>query len=146
MAHTGLIARWWTPAYGRAASDPSHTVITAFVTAERARQVDAMSELAALAMGLQELAPLIGVADLVTECIAARRVSWAHEPFTRGGYAHCPPGAAAARLALAQPAADRLFFAGEATAFETNPQTVHGAIESGWRAAQECNATLHDPR
>jgi monoamine oxidase len=31
-----------------------------------------------------------------------------------------------------------LFFAGEATAHETNPQTVHGAIESGWRAAREC--------
>ncbi|MGQ9549684.1 MAG: FAD-dependent oxidoreductase, partial [Roseiflexus sp.] len=29
------------------------------------------------------------------------------------------------------------FFAGEATAYDSNPQTVHGAIESGWRAADE---------
>jgi monoamine oxidase len=137
MAHTGVMARWWTPAYGC-----NQPVLTAFVTAGRARQVDAMPEAEALALGLQELGQMIGVADLASACIAARRVAWAHEPYTRGGYAHLPPAASAARIKLAQPEADVLFFAGEATAWESNPQTVHGAIESGWRAAAECEAAL----
>lgn len=132
--HTGLAARWWTPGYGR---HGANHLLCCYVTASRARQIDAMPEAAALALGLTEIAALMGQPKLADACVAAKRVSWAHEPFTRGAYAHTPPGAADARVELAQPVANVLFFAGEATAHETNPQTVHGAIESGWRAARE---------
>lgn len=135
FCHTGLVARWWIAGYGRAES----TVAAAFVTADRARQIDAMSEAAALQAGLDELAQLLGVPDLANHLLAAKRQSWATDQWALGGYAHVPPGAADARAALARPEEDVLFFAGEATAYETNPQTVHGAIESGWRAAQECH-------
>ncbi|MCC6615165.1 MAG: FAD-dependent oxidoreductase [Anaerolineae bacterium] len=139
MAHTGTIARWWTPAYGR---DDGEPVISAYVTAGRARYVDTLSEHDALALGLRELEGLLGVRNLEPHLVAARRVAWAHDPYARGGYAHIPPGAANARLSLAAPEGDILFFAGEATAYDTNPQTVHGALESGWRAARECMASL----
>ncbi|MEZ4713948.1 MAG: NAD(P)/FAD-dependent oxidoreductase [Caldilineaceae bacterium] len=130
--HTGLAARWWTPGYGRANAH----VLCCFVTAERARQIDAMPEAEALALGLAEIGPLLGQPDLAAACVQAKRICWAHEPFTGGAYAHIPPGAADARVQLAQPVDNVLYFAGEATAHETNPQTVHGAIESGWRAAR----------
>ncbi len=133
MMHTGIAARWWTPGYPR----PGAAVLCCFVTAQRAAQVDAMSETEALNLGLAELAGLLDRADLKEKCVAAKRVAWAADPYALGGYAHIPPGAAAARPILAQPEGAQLFFAGEATAYETNPQTVHGAIESGWRAAQE---------
>ncbi len=136
IAHTGMAARWWTPGYGRAGA----AVITAFITAERARHVDALHEATALSMGLHELSDLLGVEveTLRESCLAVRRVSWAADPFARGGYAHVPPGAAESRVTLARPEGGVLFFAGEATAYHTNPQTVHGALESGWRAAREC--------
>ena len=133
MMHTGLAARWWTSGYGR----PGAAVLCCFVTADRATQLDAMSAAEALQVGLDELAGLLGRSDLLEQCLAAKRIAWAHDPYARGGYAHLPPGAAAARPILAQPEKDRLFFAGEATAYASNPQTVHGAIESGWRAAAE---------
>ncbi len=133
MMHTGLAARWWTPGYPR----PGAAVLCCFVTANRATQIDTMSECEALNLGLEELAGLLGRSDLQGKCIAAKRISWAADPYALGGYAHIPPGAAAARPILAQPEGDQLFFAGEATAYESNPQTVHGAIESGWRAARE---------
>ena len=133
MMHTGLAARWWTSGYGR----PGAAVLCCFVTADRATQLDAMSAAEALQVGLDELAGLLGRSDLLEQCLAAKRIAWAHDPYARGGYAHLPPGAAAARPILAQPEKDRLFFAGEATAYDSNPQTVHGAIESGWRAAAE---------
>jgi monoamine oxidase len=138
MAHTGLVARWWTPGYGRGEPSP---LISAYITAERARQIDALPETDALARGMDELARLLDVpAETVYgQCAAAKRISWALDPYALGGYAHIPPGHADARPLLAQPEGGVLFFAGEATAYDSNPQTVHGALESGWRAAREAS-------
>jgi monoamine oxidase len=46
-------------------------------------------------------------------------------------------GLGAARV-LAQPVADTLFFAGEHTDTEGQAGTVHGALETGERAARAC--------
>jgi monoamine oxidase len=54
------------------------------------------------------------------------------------------PGHAAARAALAVSVAERLFFAGEAT-HPSFFSTVHGAWESGVRAAHEALAVLPAP-
>jgi monoamine oxidase len=64
-------------------------------------------------------------------------VRWWQEPFSRGAYSYPVAGALGAPGALAAPVAGTLFFAGEATCGERHPATVHGAIETGWRAAQE---------
>lgn len=133
MMHTGIAARWWTSGYPR----PGAAVLCCYVTGDRATRIDALAEADALKLGLDELAGLLGRPDVHAHCVDGRRIAWAHDPYARGGYAHIPPGAAAARPILAQPEQDRLFFAGEATAYASNPQTVHGAIESGWRVAQE---------
>lgn len=138
FCHTGLVARWWIPGYGRDKS----TVVCAFVTADRAWQIDAMREDDALAIGLADLGELLGRADLAEHIVAAKRQTWATDPYALGGYAHVPTGAADERIELARPEGNTLFFAGEATAYDTNPQTVHGAIESGWRAAMESSETV----
>ncbi|MEZ4668535.1 MAG: NAD(P)/FAD-dependent oxidoreductase [Anaerolineae bacterium] len=133
--HTGLAARWWTPGYGRDGS----AIIACFATAEKARILDEQDEHRALNWGLTELNWLLESReqDLRRAYIDARRVSWAFDAYARGGYAHLPPGQADARPALARHEEGILFFAGEATAYDSNPQTVHGAFESGWRAARE---------
>jgi monoamine oxidase len=65
------------------------------------------------------------------------RTSWSTDPWARGSYSFLPVGAdPVLRADLAQPIDGRLFFAGEATA-GTAPATVHGALESGRRAAAE---------
>lgn len=140
MAHAGLTARWWTPSYGR----DEDAIIACYITAERAQKIDAMDEAAALDTGLQELATLLGIPfnELQRVVIASKRLAWAADPLALGGYAHVPPGMAECRPLLARPEGNQLFFAGEATAYDTNPQTVHGAIESGWRAARECLTAL----
>lgn len=136
MAHDGTVARWWSPVRSE--------VMCAFVTADRARIIDALPEAEALLLGLREMAALLGaeLADLEHGLTAARRIAWAHDPLALGGYAHLPPSAAEARPTLGMPVGSVLFFAGEATAYDSNPQTVHGALESGWRAARECLETL----
>jgi monoamine oxidase len=112
-------------------------VAASYITAGRAEQIDAMAEAEALRLGMAELGQLLGRDDLAGRCVMARRISWATDPYALGGYASIPPGAAQARVDLAAPEGGTLFFAGEATAYDTNPQTVHGAFESGLRAAEE---------
>jgi monoamine oxidase len=51
-------------------------------------------------------------------------------------YSYIPPGGGGLRSELAAPIGDALFFSGEATNSE-RPSTVHGALESGLRAALE---------
>ena len=69
--------------------------------------------------------------------VKGRSVSWINDPWSRGGYSYVPVGAYGARQILAQPVQNALFFAGEATVTESSPATVHGAIETGMRAARE---------
>lgn len=141
MAHTGAIARWWTPGYHRSSNTP---ILCGFLTADRAKNIDAMEETVALQTGLCDISKLLGIPieKLSAACETSKRVSWAKDVYTQGGYAYLPPGAAESRLVLARSESKVLFFAGEATAYYTNPQTVHGAIESGWHVADEILATL----
>lgn len=62
---------------------------------------------------------------------------WQRDPFARGAYSYEKVGGAGARLALAAPLRDALYFAGEATDFEGEHGTVAGALQSGIRAARE---------
>lgn len=131
MAHTGLTARWWV------GLNPG--VITSYLTASRAAAIDQFSEHAALRHGLTKLSQLLQVSliELEAQLVSSQRVAWAADPYARGGYAYVKVGQAHSREILARPEGNTLFFAGEATAYHSNPQTVHGAIESGWRAAAE---------
>src|SRR6266568_4491227 len=66
---------------------------------------------------------------------------WRHDPFSRGAYSYVPVNGLAAQQILSQPIDNRLLFAGEATGIG-HIGTVHGAIQSGQRAAQEILNTL----
>eukprot|EP01102_Stenamoeba_stenopodia_P015463 TRINITY_DN5274_c0_g1_i1.p1 TRINITY_DN5274_c0_g1~~TRINITY_DN5274_c0_g1_i1.p1 ORF type:complete len:478 (+),score=105.93 TRINITY_DN5274_c0_g1_i1:52-1485(+) len=150
MAHTGLVARWWTPGYHREGQFKNHLIV-AYITAHRAAEIDSLPESEALALGMKDLALLLPPVrskkltfqELQERCVASKRVSWSKDPFALGGYAHVsvPNNYTMAdkdpRLVLAQPEEQTLFFAGEATAYDSNPQTVHGALDSGIRAANQ---------
>ncbi|HLH30223.1 MAG TPA: NAD(P)/FAD-dependent oxidoreductase [Terriglobia bacterium] len=62
---------------------------------------------------------------------------WQSDPFSRGAYSYIPVGAITAPMVLAEPVANTLFFAGEATNSEGISATMHGAIATGYRAADE---------
>jgi monoamine oxidase len=63
---------------------------------------------------------------------------WSRSPFFEGGYSYLPPGVTrVAREELARSVDEKVFFAGEATHSEGEAGTVHGAIETGYFAAEE---------
>jgi monoamine oxidase len=67
---------------------------------------------------------------------------WQADPFSRGAYTYVTVGGIDAPGRLAQPVEDTLFFAGEATDTLGYTGTVHGAIISGQRAAEEVSKSL----
>jgi monoamine oxidase len=62
---------------------------------------------------------------------------WIVDPFALGVYSYGGVGASAARALLAKPVADTLFLSGEAVAPEGRIATVHGALMSGTRSAEQ---------
>jgi monoamine oxidase len=83
--------------------------------------------------------------EIERELEAWQIADWMADPFARGGYAWFSAGAADAPEKLARPLAETLFFAGEAT-HPTDAGTVHGALETGERAAAELLALLRSRR
>ncbi len=67
---------------------------------------------------------------------------WQHDPFSRGAYSYPLVGGADASRDLARPVKHTLWFAGEAANPEGRNGTVHGAIESGRRAALSVTRAL----
>jgi monoamine oxidase len=84
--------------------------------------------------------------------VAAKRVrtmvegawlhDWEHDPFARGVYSYQMVGGVDAPATLARPLRGTLFFAGEATDPDGRTGTVHGAIATGQRAADEVLRSL----
>jgi monoamine oxidase len=73
---------------------------------------------------------------------AAWTHDWQHDSFSRGAYSYQAVGGSDAPTALARPVRGTLFFAGEACDVEGRTGTVHGAIASGRRAAEEVERSL----
>jgi monoamine oxidase len=134
-----FLPQFWTPGKGR--SGRAH-ILTAFVSGTRAdflRQLEV--DLVDFALG--ELDRIFGGRVASESFEDAYVADWTTEPFVRGLYsfplAQTEPRH---REALAAPLGGRLFFAGEATDLEGHSGTVHGAIESGRRAAGEVERGL----
>jgi monoamine oxidase len=62
---------------------------------------------------------------------------WRNDPFTLGAYSYAPAGALDCSATMAEPVDNTLFFAGEHTDTTGHWGTVHGALRSGLRAAQQ---------
>ncbi|MDB5059400.1 MAG: amine oxidase [Chloroflexi bacterium] len=63
--------------------------------------------------------------------------NWSSDPFSRGAYSYVRVGGLDAPGQLGAPVADTLFFAGEATDTSGNTGTVHAAMATGNRVADE---------
>jgi monoamine oxidase len=123
---------WWPSGWGRHDAAP---VLTALVGGEAARRFTALGE-GALREALRQLQVMFG-RDLAELFVAGRMVRWHRQRYSKMGYSYLPVGCPPLlRDTLAKPLPPTLFFAGEATNLR-QPSTVHGALESGIRAAHQ---------
>ena len=109
-------------------------VVTAWVGGPKA---DAhKSSLETISSAIESLSTIFG-RDARPFVESAQSHNWRNDPFAYGAYSYVPVGGVDARKVLARPVQATLFFAGEATATAGFQGTVHGAIESGLRAARQ---------
>jgi monoamine oxidase len=114
-------------------------VIECFLSAAGATVLEQGSP-AGFAFAIDQLCGLFGegVRRLLRPLAAS---DWRGTVHIGGAYSYALPGQASARRELARPFAGRVFFAGEATSIG-DFSTVHGAHDSGVRAAQEALSAL----
>lgn len=113
-------------------------VVSAFTTGQEARRrsrLETRELVEATRAEWESITPAgVTLGDVVDQVVHR----WPVDPWVRGAYSFFPPGVGLdARRALAAPIDARLFFAGEATHAEGASATIHGAIETGERAARE---------
>jgi polyamine oxidase len=118
---------------------PVAPVLVSYAGGRRARRFGSRSDADLLAGALASLRRALGT---VAEPVATARTTWGADPFSQGSYSYnAGAGATAARERLAEPLGPRLVLAGEATVVE-GYGTAHGALASGYRAADQVLAAL----
>jgi len=124
---------WWTsPQSGDAA-------LTGWFAGPEAAKMGAMSDKSIGEVALTTLAAVFAMdrdslENLVTDIYLH---NWQADPYSHGAYSYVLVNGADAQKALAEPVENTLFFAGEATESTGHRATVHGAIATGYRAADE---------
>jgi monoamine oxidase len=107
-----------------------------------AQQLSDLGERGGLRQVLAWLSEASGSQTLENSLSWYRFMDWVSDPYSQGSYSFTRPGGHGQRERLAEPVANTVFFAGEATAPPPHYQTVHGAYMSGKRVAAEVAASL----
>lgn len=85
---------------------------------------------------LDACAPLFPKIDIRAQLVRAYHHDWQGDPYARGAYSYLRVNGGDARARLAEPLAQSVYFAGEATC-ASDAGTVAGALESGYRAVTQ---------
>ncbi len=110
-------------------------VLLGFNAGDHARRIEAAAPAAVSAEAMATLREMFGTG--IPEPTAVLTSSWSTDQWALGSYSAATVGSTRAdRLALAAPVGERIFWAGEATEPDHH-STVHGAVLSGRRAADE---------
>ena len=127
------VPTWWTQ------HPAEHPVLTGWYAGPKADRVSALTEAQLIDMGLASLAEVFALsADRLREkLVASRAINWGNDPFARGAYSYATPKTRDALSVLRQPAADGIFFSGEALYAGPDMGTVEAALASGEETAQK---------
>jgi len=108
-------------------------ILLAFIMGEQAEYLTTLgSDTAITAALLQEL-DLMYNGQASASFIASNVQNWTTNPFVKGAYSYSTVGMGDARKIATQALGKKLYFAGEAMNTNGHHQTVHGAIETGYR-------------
>jgi monoamine oxidase len=129
---------WWTP-------NPAPTpMLTAWIGGPKATELRrSIAESGdPLALPRRCIATLARVfemsfAELQSLLVSCHEHDWSADPYSRGAYSWVPAGALDAPSKLSVPVEETLYFAGEHTDVTGHWGTVHAAIGTGTRAAEQ---------
>jgi monoamine oxidase len=123
---------WWTTMPDKL------PIITGWAPSDCADELSGQGQAEVVDKALSVLAQILGErqASLKQLLEAAYWHDWQKDPFARGAYSYVKVGGEGAQREFAAPVEETLFFAGEASDFTGHHGTVHGAMASGYRAAE----------
>ena len=108
-------------------------VLLAFIMGEQAEYLSALGSDAAISNALLQELDTMYNGQATTSFIASHVQNWTTNPFVKGAYSYSTIGMGDARKVATQQINKKLYFAGEAMNTNGHHQTVHGAIETGYR-------------
>ncbi len=130
---------WWTqyPLFA--------PLLTAWIGGPRATPLIARADADVVGDALDALTRILGVSRmrLDADLDGWHMHNWGVDPFSRGAYSYVRVGGVASPRAAGEPVAATLFFAGEATNADGHTGTVHGAMATGYRVADEIKNLVH---
>ncbi len=114
-------------------------VLTAWTGGPHAEAFASLDEHAIAHLACSELARIFGLEReaVLNELKSHHFHDWTRDPLFCGAYSWVPVGAVDASAKMSEPVEGTLFFAGEHTDVTGHWGTVHGALRSGLRAAQQ---------
>ena len=122
---------WWTAAPVRA------PILVGWAGGPRAMRLIETGESEIESRAIASIARQLGMQRRAVAALVEQfwHHDWLHDPFTLGAYSYSLVGGSRAAAQLARPVEKTLFFAGEAADSTGRTGTVHGAIGTGYRAA-----------
>ncbi len=124
---------WWT-------SYPIRSpLIVGWRGGPRSRTLSGRTPDEIIGRAIASLARVLGMSRRAIEqrVVAGFTHDWMADPFTRGVYSYAGVDGDDAARQISRPLQDTVFFAGEHADAEGRNGTVHGAIASGWAAAEK---------
>ncbi|HXQ71342.1 MAG TPA: NAD(P)/FAD-dependent oxidoreductase [Pyrinomonadaceae bacterium] len=123
---------WWTQLPVRS------PLLVGWAGGTRAEELLRMSEDELLDRSLTALSHIFAVPRNFLESLLVNFYfhNWTTDPFSLGAYSYIPIGGLHAQAELSEPIENTIYFAGEAANTTGHHGTVHGAIQTGLRAAQ----------
>jgi monoamine oxidase len=115
---------------GKASSDP---VLMAFIMGRQAEALTSMGSNEAIVNALLNELDSMYNNKASSTFLQAHVENWTTHPYIRGAYSYSTVGMGDARKIAAQSVDQKLYFAGEAMNLNGHHQTVHGAVETGYR-------------
>jgi lysine-specific histone demethylase 1B len=115
---------------GKAQND---NILLAFIMGEQAEYLTALGSDAAITNALIQELDIMYNGQASASFIASHVENWTTNPYVKGAYSYSTIGMGDARKIASQALSEKLYFAGEAMNTNGHHQTVHGAVETGYR-------------
>jgi lysine-specific histone demethylase 1B len=115
---------------GKAQND---NILLAFIMGEQAEYLTSLGSDAAITNALIQELDIMYNGQASASFIASHVENWTTNPYVKGAYSYSTIGMGDARKIASQALSEKLYFAGEAMNTNGHHQTVHGAVETGYR-------------
>jgi len=107
--------------------------LLAFIMGQQAEYLTSLGSDAAITNALLQELDTMYNGQATAYFVDSHVQNWTTHPFVRGAYSYSTVGMGDARKVASETVAKKLYFAGEAMNLNGHHQTVHGAIETGYR-------------